>query len=167
MTGEGRVWELVARVARNITDGEGRFEHKALVEELEAHLDEEHLPAQVRTTTFRMLATSLAAGFVRRRNPKPKAQQSLYHDDAILPLGDGKRVWMRNATDDDLLAWARLSTENLARVALAEGSRQRYAADRIRAIREHPGMSLSEIEREYFDYVPDESDLDDGDDFDE
>jgi hypothetical protein len=163
---ERRVWEMVGRCADNVTDDQGRFEHKNFIEEIAATIDE--MPVHARARVDRMTAHSLATGFISRRNPKPRAQGSMYRDDAILPLGDGRRVWMRDATDDDLIRWARLSTANLARVAQAEGARQQYAADRIGALRDHPDLPLSEIERRYFGYEPEageNNDPDDGDEF--
>lgn len=163
--GERRLWELVERAARNVTDGEGYFTSKELADEIASVINDDDPPAHVRQSADRRLAESLAVSFVAQRNPKPRAQGVLYHHDAVLKLGHGKRVWARHATDDDVLSWAGLSTENLARVATAEGARQRYAASRIQALREHPGMRLGDVEREVFGYSPDPDDDfgDDGD----
>lgn len=157
MTAEARLWEIVEAAAIAVTDTiTGRFENKDLIDELRARLDMESLPPNVREATLEMQARSLAATFVSRRNPKPRQTGMMFHPGAVLPLGDGKRVWMDQATDSDLLAWARLSTANLGRVALAEGMRQRYAAERLDALREHPGWTLGRVERELFGYVEDD-----------
>jgi hypothetical protein len=82
----------------------------------------------------------------------------MFHPGAILPLGDGKRVWMEYATDRDLIEWARQSTKNLARVASAEGARQSYVAERLDAMSGHRDWLLGRVEREVFGYAPDVED---------
>lgn len=164
-TAEARLWEIVEAAAMAVTDeATGRFENKDLIEEVRDRLDGETLSPHVRAATLDMQAKSLAAAFVSRRNPKPRNNGAMFHPGAILPLGDGKRVWMDSATDSDLLAWAHLSTANLSRVALAEGQRQKYAADRLEALRANPGQTLGWVEREVFGYIESEPDYDVTDD---
>lgn len=77
----------------------------------------------------------------------------LFHPRAILPLGDGKRVWMSDATPTDAIEWARLSTQNIARVASADGTRQGYVAERLQAWVDHPDWRLERLETECFGYT--------------
>lgn len=171
-TAEARLWEIVEEAAQSVTDeATGQFENKKLIAEIKAKVTSRDLPEHVRSETTDMLAKKLAEGFVRRRNPKPGKAATMFHPGAVLPLGDGKRVWMEYATDADLIEWARQSTKNLARVAAAEGSRQSYVAERLDAMRERPGWLLGQLEREVFGYEPDVEeppfDEDDDIDFDE
>jgi hypothetical protein len=167
-TAEARVWEIVGQAARAVTDDSGKFTNKEFVEELTLQLAsvDEQAP-HVRHATIEMTAKSLAARYVSQRNPRPRKQGTLFHPRAILPLGDGNRIWMEQATDSDLIQWARLSTANLSRVALAEGSRQGYVADRLASMRDHPGWTLGRVEREVFGWVATEDDSDFADVFDE
>lgn len=156
-TAEARMWQIVEDAAKEVTDeSNGQFENKALVDELKTRLADEEMPQHVRAQTTEMLAKKLAEGFVRRRNPKPGKVAAMFSPGAILPLGDGKRVWMDYATDSDLIEWARQSTKNLARVAAAESARQDYVAQRLDAMRDHPGWYLGRVEREVFGYIPEE-----------
>lgn len=153
-TADSRLWELVEQAARAVTDeSTGQFDNKELIDELKASLVDEELPDHVRASSVDVLAKSLARGFVSRRNPRPGKASGMFHPGAILPLGDGKRVWMEYATDRDLIEWARQSTKNLARVASAEGSRQAYVAERLDAMRAHRDWLLGRVEREVFGYV--------------
>lgn len=153
-TADARLWELVTQAARDVTDEiTGRFDNKSLIDELRERLADEDLMDHVRDVSIDRLAKSLATGFVRKRNPKPGKPSGMFHPEAILPLGDGKRIWMEYATEGDLIEWARQSTKNLARVASAEGSRQAYVSERLDAFRAHRGWLLGRIEREVFGYV--------------
>ena len=153
-TADARLWELVTQAAKDVTDEvSGRFDNKSLIDELRDRLADEDLMEHVREVSLDRLAKGLATGFVRKRNPKPGKTSSMFHPDAILPLGDGKRIWMERATEGDLIEWARQSTKNLARVASAEGARQAYVSERLEAFRIHRGWPLGRIEREVFGYV--------------
>lgn len=166
---DARMWELVEAAAREVTDEvTGRFEHKEFLDEIRARLADRELESHVRAVAEDKLARALATGFVRSRNPKPGKPSGMFHPGAILPLGDGKRIWMEHAGANDLIEWARLSTKNLARVATAEGSRQAYVAERLEAFLAHTGWHLGRIEREIFGYVGDTSadDLDEDDELD-
>lgn len=163
-TADARLRELVVQAARAVTDQvTGRFDNKNLVDEIRARLADESVMGHVRDAGADLLAKSLATGFAKKRNPKPGKPSGMFHPEAILSLGDGKRIWMEYATDRDLIEWARQSTRNLARVANAEGDRQTYVADRLGVMRDHPGWLLGRVERELFDYA-EESDFDDFDD---
>lgn len=167
-TADARLWEIVERAAKSVTDEmTGQFDNKNLIDELKISLADQELPAHVRASSVDMLAKSLARGFVSKRNPKPGNSSKMFNPGAILPLGDGKRVWMEYATDRDLIEWARQSTKNLARVASAEGARQAYVAERLQAMRDHGGWLLGQVERDVFGYSPDVEDPPDyeGDDF--
>lgn len=166
-TADARMWQLVEDAAVAVTDDlTGRFENKRLVEEIRDRLADEDLMAHVREVSMERLAKSLAEGFVSRRNPKPGKPAGMFNPRAVLPLGDGIRVWMERATDGDLIKWALQSTKNLARVANAEGSRQEYVAERLDAFRDHSGWLLGRIEREVFGFAGDAEspDLDDSGD---
>lgn len=153
---DARMWEIVEAAAREVTDdATGRFESKELIGEIRARLASKDLEPHVRVVTLDRLAKSLADSFVKSRNPRPRLgkPKTLFNAGAILPLGDGKRIWMEYAGPNDLIEWARLSTKNLARVATAEGSRQAYVADRLEAFLSHAEWLLGKIEREVFGYV--------------
>ena len=161
-TADARLYELVEEAADAVTDpSTGRFENKDLIDEVRARLTKDDLPPPIRQVTTDKLAESIVRTFIRRRNPRPRRQGVLFHPRAILPLGDGKRVWMRYATPTDAIEWARLSTQNIARVAAADGDRQGYVAERLRAWADHPGWSWERLEIELFGYAPDEEDLPD------
>lgn len=167
-TADTRLWELVEQAARAVTDeSTGQFDNKSLIDEVKASLANEELPEHVRASSIDVLAKSLARGFVSKRNPRPGKPSGMFHPGAILPLGDGKRVWMEYATDRDLIEWARQSTKNLARVASAEGSRQSYVAERLDAMRSHRDWLLGRVEREVFGFTPDIEDPPDYSDPDE
>lgn len=172
-TAHARMWELVEEAAKAVTDElTGRFDNKTLVDELRERLADEDLMEHVREVGRERLAKSLADGFVRSRNPKPGKPSGMFHPGAILPLGDGKRIWMEYATDRDLIEWGRQSSRNLARVATAEGSRQQYVAERLEAFETHRDWLLGRIEREVFGYVevedpPEYSDPDSDQEWDE
>ncbi|MEV4093834.1 hypothetical protein [Streptosporangium saharense] len=158
-----RLWAVVEDAAQAVTDPvTGRFENKALVEEIRARLADEQLAADLRAATADRLAEGLANGFVNSRNPRKRKHGTLFDPQAILPLGDGKRVWMNDATDTDLIEWARLSTRNLARVATAEGDRQAYVAERLQAWRDYRDWRLGRLEHEVFGYEPVVEDIPEG-----
>ncbi|MPZ66194.1 MAG: hypothetical protein GEU83_11995 [Pseudonocardiaceae bacterium] len=164
---EARIWEMVEHAAKAVTDNTGQFEKKGHIDEIKARLTGDELPPHVYHATLDLQAKNLAERFVSRRNPRPGKKNGMFHPSAILPLGDGKRVWMEYATDTDLIEWARLATKNLARVAAAEGARQSYVADRLEAMRDRPGWTLGRIERDVYGYIeaepPDDASPDDGD----
>lgn len=151
---ERRLWEIVEAAARDVTNGDGAFYAKDLREQILTRLSADDLPLNVQGITLEMLAGSLASRFVSRRNPKPRGDAQLFDDTAVLPLGDGKRVWMGRADAHDLVAWIALSSRNLANVAKAESVRQLYGSERLDVMREHPGVLLGEIERNYFGHAP-------------
>ncbi|MBD0743582.1 hypothetical protein [Streptomyces sp. CBMA152] len=153
-TADARLWEIVEQAAQAVTDGvTGRLEKKELVAELRERLADNSLMDHVRAVTLDRLAESLARGFGERRSPKPGRPSGMFHPRSILKLGDGKWIWMAEATDRDLIEWGRQSTKNLARVAVAEGARQAYVAERLEAFQTHPGWLLGRIEREVFNHV--------------
>lgn len=151
----GRLWEVIEEAALAVTDSStGRFHNKEFVEEIRIRLERGDVAPQLRQVITGRLAEELARGFVKARNPRHRRQGTLFDPGAILPLGDGKRVWMKDATETDLIDWARLSSRNLARVAEAEGAKQTYAAERLEVWRGHRGWRLERLEREVFGYEP-------------
>jgi hypothetical protein len=167
-TPDVRMWELVEAAARIVTDEvTGRFEHKAFVDEIFTRLRDNGLEPNVRAVAQERVAKALADSFIRARNPKPGKPATMFDPGAVLPLGNGKRIWMEYAGANDLIEWARLSTRNLARVATAEGARQAYVAARLAAFLEHAGWLLGRIEREVFGYADAPRPHDEYDDLDE
>lgn len=160
-----RLFEAVEAAARAVTDDEGRFEAKRLREELAARMDD--LPDHVRVIAHEMQVAQLVQAWRRARTPRPVGGAVLFNPSAIIPLGHGQSVWMDVATSDDLRAWGLLSTRNLARVAVAEGSRQEYIVTRLEVLRDRPGRLLGEIEREVFGWVESAPDWDDDEDEDD
>lgn len=153
-TADARLWEMVAQAARDVTDEiTGRFNHKEHIDAIRTRLTDDDLAPHVQDVSLDRLARSLATGFVSRRTPKPGKPEGMFHPEAVLPLGKGKRIWMDYAVEGDLIAWGLLSSQNLARVARAEGSRQQYVAERLEAFADHRGWNLGRIEREVFGYV--------------
>jgi hypothetical protein len=164
---EARIWQLVEQAAKDVSDDDGRFDDVKLREKLRDLLTIDDLNPVEKQATIDMLVKTLTTTFIRRRNPKRQPSGTLFNAASVIPLGDGKRVWMEQATDDDLLAWASLSTANLSRVAIAEGNRQRYVSERLAELRKHPDWRLGRVEREIFGYVEyeaDESEWDPDDD---
>lgn len=161
-TADARLWEMIEGAALAVTDeSTGRFEKKEFVAELRDRLGDEDVMEHIRAVTLDKLAESLARGFGERRSPKPGRRAGMFHPQGILKLGDGKWIWMEYATDRDLIEWGRLSTRNLARVAIAEGGRQRYVAERLEAFEDHRGWKLGRIEREVFGFIETEDFLGD------
>jgi hypothetical protein len=161
------LWQIIEEAARSVTDpATGKFEHKNFVDELRRRLADKSLPADVREATLDESAKRLADSFVNRRKPHRRDNGVLFDPGAVLPLGEGKRVWMAEATAADLIAWASLEAKNAARVLASAGTRQGYAAERLDAMRAHPGWLLGRIEREVYGWVEDDTpaDYDEDDD---
>lgn len=154
MSYETRLWQEITRAANNVTDSTtGRFESKHLTDEIANLLHSEQLAPEVREVSVEMQAKTLAREFVEKRNPKPtKKQGILFHPEAILPLGQGIRVWMKDATAADLMTWGQLSAKNLHKVARAESARQEYVASRVEVMRDHQDWRLERVERDVFEY---------------
>ncbi|MFC9331297.1 hypothetical protein [Kitasatospora sp. NPDC057015] len=153
-TADLRLWEIVEEAATKVTDDTGRFRKSDLEAELRDRLAAEDLDVHVRSAAVDKLAGSLARGFGERRSPKPRKRSSMFHPQGILKLGSGVWVWMEHATPTDLLEWGRLSTKNLARVAIAEADRQDYVAERLDMFRIHTGFAhLGDLERAVYGYT--------------
>ncbi|MFJ4676863.1 hypothetical protein [Kitasatospora sp. NPDC088783] len=152
-TADLRLWQIVEDAAAHVTDEAGRFRRSDLEEELCDRLASEDLDVHVRSAAVGKLAGSLVRGFGERRSPKPR-RASMFHPQGILKLGGGVWVWMERATPTDLLEWGRLSTRNLAKVAVAEADRQEYVAERLNGFRLHSGLThLGELERAVYGYT--------------
>ncbi|GAA2092120.1 hypothetical protein GCM10009759_17490 [Kitasatospora saccharophila] len=154
VTADLRLWQIVEDAAAHVTDEAGRFRRSDLEAELRERLADEDLDVHVRSAAVGKLAGSLVRGFGERRSPKPRRRASMFHPQGILKLGGGVWVWMEHATPTDLLEWGRLSTRNLAKVAVAEADRQDYVAERLDAFRLHSGLThLGELERAVYGYT--------------
>lgn len=156
MSGNPYLWEFVeAAAAAVIPDTMTKqWEHKRFREETRNRLDDfDELPADVKDAALDLLAKHLTDRFVSRRKPRASEPDEMFHPSRVLPLGNGMRIWMADATASDLMAWAALEARNAARIMGAAGRRQEYVASRLTAMREHPGWSLGRIEREVFGYV--------------
>ncbi|MEV7122865.1 hypothetical protein [Kitasatospora griseola] len=165
-TADLRLWQIVEDAAAHVTDQTGRFRRSDLEAELRERLAGEDLDVHVRSAAVGKLAGSLVRGFGDRRSPKPRRQIGMFHPQGILKLGGGVWVWMERATPTDLLEWGRLSTKNLAKVAVAEADRQEYVAERLNGFRLHTSLThLGELERAVYGYTgPDPAeDADSGD----
>ncbi|MFD7730466.1 hypothetical protein ACFV6F_08785 [Kitasatospora phosalacinea] len=154
VTADLRLWQIVDDAAAHVTDEAGRFRRSDLEAELRERLADEDLDLHVRSAAVGKLAGSLVRGFGERRSPKPRRRASMFHPQGILKLGSGVWVWMEHATPTDLLEWGRLSTRNLAKVAVAEADRQDYVAERLDAFRLHSSLThLGELERAVYGYT--------------
>lgn len=162
---ENRIDLIVETAATAATDAEGHFEQKTLIDKIRAQLKSEKLTPDLKEQIEQDQAAYYGRRFVNRRKPKLSKDGGLFHPAYVLPLGDGKRVWMDKATVADLLMWVALETANTAAVLTTAGRRSKYVAQRVDAFRDHPKWKLGEIERKSFDYAetdepPDETEDD-------
>lgn len=151
---ESRMWEVVDAAAHAVTDDStGKFDQKALAGELGHRLADPELAPHIRQAVLDAAASTLATRFLNRRKPKPREEGgALFHPSSVIPLGDGERVWMDQATAADLIKWSSLEVDNLMRVTTAHGRRQHYVNERLVALQDHQGWTLGRIEREVFGY---------------
>lgn len=160
---DARMWQIAEDAARSVTDElTGRFESKDLRDEIYRRLSDGSIEQHVYVVMMDRMAKTLSTSFVRARSPRLREGFGLYFPGAVLPMGDGKRVWMEFATDSDLLEWDRQSVRNLARVASASVARSDYVSKRIQAFRDHPDWLLGRIEQDVFGYVAAEDPWTDG-----
>ncbi|MGW2546811.1 hypothetical protein ACWC5I_39575 [Kitasatospora sp. NPDC001574] len=159
-----RLLEIVEEAAATVTDDIGRLRKVAFEDEVYDQLMAEDLDARVRSAAVRKTAKALVRGFGDSRSPKPRKNAGMFHPRLVLKLGGGVWVWMDRATPTDLLEWGRLSTRNLARVAIAEADRQDYVAERLDMFRIHTGFAhLGELERAVYGYIDSDAPFEDGD----
>jgi hypothetical protein len=157
-THEVRIWELVEQAARAATDEDGRFSGKRHKDELAHLLSTVDFP-QVRDVQLDLSARKLVESFARRRNPRTRNGQSaipsLYDDGFLLVLEDGMRVWMEDATQQDLILWGNRTAEKTAKHLEAQRQREQYIEARLTVWRGRPDIEkLGKLERHFFGYSP-------------
>ncbi|MEW1599409.1 hypothetical protein [Streptomyces sp. NPDC093808] len=151
--------KLVLDVARRITTDRGRIHTDELQRELAKELAEHE-------DLMPMALAKGCQGLIRdmgdRHSPRRRRTTGgLYHPDAVLKLGNGIWVWMKDATPTDITQWGRVCSRNAVRILTSEAETQQYIADRTDAFRAHPGIErLASLEEAVFHYQQDP--LDDG-----
>ena len=151
---ELRLQNIVAQSARELTDADGRFHKRRLIDAVREQLTREDLDPFVKAAALDKLAQSLVTGFGEHRNPRRRRAGTLFHPRDIVKLGTGVWVWMDRATDSDLLEWSRLSRKNRVRVDLADAEVQDYVDQRIDAFRTHTDvLYLGDLERGVFGWT--------------
>lgn len=166
-TASNRIALMVEQEARLATGDDGHWEQKSLVDRVRKRLkDDVNLAPGIKDQVEYDSAAYYARAFVSRRKPHPdKDTGGLFRPEYVLPLGEGNRVWMDQATNSDLMSWAALETANTAKVLNASATRQAYVAKCLAAFGKHPKWTLGRVERESFGWVetaepPDEFDED-------
>lgn len=170
-TDEHRIWELVEQAARNASDEDGRFSGKQHKDELIELLENVDM-ARVREVQLDLSARKLVESFARRRNPRERHGQSslpsLYDDSFVLVLEDGLRVWMNDATQQDLITWDSRTAEKVQKTVDAQRKRHQYVETRLTVWRGRRDIqTLGDLERHYFGYSPREGEDIDPEDIDE
>ena len=127
------------------TDARGHVDTVAVVDDLsqwlQAHPDLAGIPA-------------LARRYVREmeEDQRPQvddAQLSLFEPDRLLALGEGDRVWMSQANQDEFRQWFAIQTAEHSEQVNAYAAKTRYVSSRLKAWRpEH--HTLLDLEREEF-----------------
>lgn len=168
-TDEQRIWELVEQAARTVTDDKGQFSGKGHKDALVSLLQNVDFP-RVREVQMDLSARKLVESFARRRNPRERHGQSslpsLYDDSFVLVLEDGIRVWMSDATQQDLITWDSRTAEKVQKTVDAQRKRHQYVETRLTVWRGRTDIhTLGDLERHYFAYEPREGeDIDPEDD---
>ncbi|MFI5744239.1 hypothetical protein ACIA9I_38530 [Streptomyces anulatus] len=145
---------LVLEVARRITTDCGRIHTDELQSELAKELAEHE-------NLLPMALAKGCQGLIRdmgdRHSPRRRRTTGgLYHPDAVLKLGNGIWVWMKDATPTDITQWGRICSRNAIRILTSEAETQQYIADRTDAFRSHPGYErLAPLEEAVFHYQQD------------
>lgn len=157
-TDDGRIWELVEQAARAASDDLGRFSAKGHKDELVRLLENVDIP-RLREITNDLAARKYVESFARRRNPQERNGQSaiptLYDDSFVLVLEDTIRVWMVDATQQDLIVWEQRTAEKTARTMDAQRKRKLYVEARLTVWRGRRDIQkLGDLERHFFGYEP-------------
>ncbi|GLW03801.1 MULTISPECIES: hypothetical protein [Streptomyces] len=148
--------QLVEETALEITDADYRFRKRDLVQAVRSKLDHVDLGPDTLAIALDKLADNAVTGFGDQRNPRRRGPGSFFHPDDILKLGNGVWVWMRRATDSDLVAWRKQSRRNRVHVDAADNELQDYADDRLDAFRTSDGIVyLEDLERVVFHWTED------------
>lgn len=160
-----RLNNIIEAAAQAVTDEEGRFEVKAVRDELRMRLAnaDPHVQAALNERQIKTLVT----GFRRSRQPKVKDGRIEFNPFAAIPVADGVSVWMGKATPDDVRAWMRFDLDNVSKVLKKSAMKQDYGNARLDAWRANPTASLLELEKREFQWEAAEGDLDWGDGEDE
>lgn len=162
-TAKIRIALMVEQEARKVTGDDGHFDQKTLTDAVRERLkNDTGLTPDIKDQVEIDAAANYARAFVERRKPKlDRETGGLFNPAFVLPLGEGKRVWMDWATTSDVVSWAALESANTAKILLSSGTRQRYVAERLTAFVEHPDWTLGQVERESFGWVETAEPLDD------
>ncbi|MCX4718265.1 hypothetical protein [Streptomyces virginiae] len=148
--------QLVEETALEITDAEGRFRKRDLVQAVRGKLDHVNLSPDTLAIALDKLADNAVTGFGDQRNPRRRGPGSFFHPDDILKLGNGVWVWMRRATDSDLVAWRKQSRRNRVHVYAVDDEQEDYAVERLDAFRTNDGIVyLEDLERVVFHWTED------------
>lgn len=135
-------------------DFTGHWKPEDLLAELINLLDGER-SEDVRHRLLEMQAQDVARRNERARHPRrlKRPTGTLYHPDAIIPLG-GDRVLMADATQDDLNAWRLIIDENRIRQDRAWAESNEYARTRLDAFRVGKYHRLHDVETDAFGWEP-------------
>lgn len=145
--------DLVAEAAEYVKDPHtGYIQRKDLIDEVQLRLEQNQIEAAASARLLRASTETQVDKFFNRRKPKPTAQGSIYEPNYLLPLGDGKRVFMRDASVGDLIAYRVGVEQNQKRVNNRAAQTYEYIGERITALNENPGRSLGWVERHVFGY---------------
>lgn len=141
-----------ARLA--VADETGHWKPEDLLAELTGLLASE-LPEDVALLLTEMQARDIARQNERARHPRKLKSPAgtLYHPDAIVPLG-GDRVLMSDATADDLNAWNGIIAQNLSRQSAAAAENLEYTASRLAGFRSGQYERLNDVEVILYGWEP-------------
>lgn len=149
--------ELVQRAAERVKDpATGYIHRKHLIDEVDRDLERGELHISAAARLRRASTETQVDKFLNRRKPKPTGQDTIYDANYLLPLGDGKRVFMCDATISDLLAYQRGVEENRKRVNKRASETDVYITERVAALEANPGRSLGWVETHVFGHSTDE-----------
>lgn len=146
-------------------EGSGYAHNKVVVDAVEQRLKRDGIPVEAKAQMIRRMAEGEVTRYWNRRKPKPTAQQSFYHPDMWLPLGDGKKVQLCDAGTADLITYGRNIEKNRRRIEDAAKLTSDYIDSRVKALNDNPGQRLDWIERNVFGWtVVDAPDLNEEED---
>lgn len=130
----------------------GYVHRKNLVDSLEELLRKPDLHVSIASRLVRQAAAANVDRYFNRRKPKKTAQESIYFPEFWLPLGDGRRVQMCDASGNDLVTYRRLVKHNEERVKLKGAVTYDYVDQRVAALDSNPGRLLGWVEVHVFGY---------------
>lgn len=156
-----RLNEVIEQAARNVTNPAGRFARNEHVNEIKRLLEHIQLSPLTQEELKHRQAAKLAEGFVRTRQPRSRTLRSssmptLYSDGSLLVLYEGERVWMQDATFDDLQIWNKIASERSQTVQSRQTDRDKYVQSRMAVWAGRNDIAnLGELERHFFNYTED------------